>query len=169
MSITSIIQSKEFIASITTIASTIVGATIALFANTQNQRAVAKRKYGEELLIEVYTPLLINLEERALVDAEYSGLKIEDIDPMLNVMRKKFHLVDQKLYDILYHYQWENRESWYDICVTEDEYENQTYDLNREFLNRLQYVIEKTKKEIGVPYDKSIKKNKIRWRNKNSI
>lgn len=163
MSIISIIQSKEFIASITTIASTIVGATIALFANTQNQRAIAKRKYGEELLIEVYVPLMITIEERAIIDAEYAGLEIEDINYMLNVIRKKFHLVDQKLYNILYNYQWENRESWDDISVSVNEYKNQTYDtLNHEFLNRLQYVIEKTKKEIGVSYDKSIlKKYKV--------
>lgn len=159
MSIISIIQSKEFIASITTIASTIVGATIALFANTQNQRAIAKRKYGEELLTEVYVPLMITIEERAIMEAEYSGLEIEDVNYMLNIIRKKFHLVDQKLYNILYRYQWENRESWDDIYVSEEEYKNQTYDdLDREFLNRLQYVIEKTKKEIGVSYDKSIMK-----------
>lgn len=166
MSIISIIQSKEFIASITTIASTIVGATIALFANAQNQNAIAKRKYGEEVLTEVYIPLMIIIEKRAIEEAEYPGLGVGDINSMLIIIRKKLHLVDQTLYNILYNYQWEHRESW--NYISEEDFNELAYDLNREFLNRLQYVTEKTKKEIGVPFDKSIKKNKIRWGNKNS-
>lgn len=165
MSIISIIQSKEFIASITTIASTIVGATIALLANAQNQKTIAKRKYGEEVLIEVYVPLMITIEEQAIADAEYAGLYIKDVNSMLKIIRKKFHLVDQTLYRILYDYQWEDREAW--NTLSDEEYKDLVYDLNREFLNRLQYVTEKTKKEIGVPYDKSIMK-KIMQENKNS-
>ncbi|WP_214848981.1 hypothetical protein [Exiguobacterium sp. s138] len=167
MSILTALQSKEFIASITTLVSTVVGALIAIYANSKNQKSSAKRKYGEEVLIEVYIPLMVIVEDKAINDAEYPGLDIDDINSMLRVIRNKLHLVDRKLYKILYSYQWENRESW--DYLSKEEYKNQVYDLDREFLDRLYYVIENTKKEIGVSYDKSIKKNKIRWRNKNSI
>lgn len=142
-----------------------MGATIALLANAQNQKTIAKRKYGEEVLIEVYVPLMITIEEQAIADAEYAGLYIKDVNSMLKIIRKKFHLVDQTLYRILYDYQWEDREAW--NTLSDEEYKDLVYDLNREFLNRLQYVTEKTKKEIGVPYDKSIMK-KIMQENKNS-
>lgn len=151
----------------TTLVSTITGASIAIYANSKNQKSSAKRKYGEEVLIEVYIPLMVIVEDKAINDAEYPGLDIDDINSMLRVIRNKLHLVDRKLYKILYSYQWENRESW--DYLSKEEYKNQVYDLDREFLDRLYYVIENTKKEIGVSYDKSIKKNKIRWRNKNSI
>lgn len=167
MSILTILQSKEFIASMTTLVSTITGASIAIYANDKNQKSSAKRKYGEEVLIEVYIPLLVIVEDKAINQAEYPGLNIDDINSMLKVVRNKLHLVDRKLYKILNSYKWENRESW--DYLSNDDYKNQIYDLDREFLDQLYYVIENTKKEIGVSYDMSIKKNKVRWRNKHSI